>query len=185
MIKELESQLAERDTQLSALEAQGRALSPGAVVDAQAISELARVTIHALVLLSELLPTPEVLAHSMSLPLDALHAHLSVPEGTAAALDALGTDAAFAKACALLCHDGAAAARAVGDDYAIRVQAALGHLSPDVHRALPSLLEDVFARLAATLDTSQMITERAIVLEDSVQRYADTSAPVTPNPDSM
>lgn len=184
-IEELESQLAERDTQLSALEAQGRALSPGAVVDAQAISELARVTIHALVLLSELLPTPEVLAHSMSLPLDALHAHLSVPEGTAAALDALGTDAAFAKACALLCHDGAAAARAVGDDYAIRVQAALGHLSPDVHRALPSLLEDVFARLAATLDTSQMITERAIVLEDSVQRYADTSAPVTPNPDSM
>ena len=61
--------------------------------------------------------------------------------------------------------------------------ASIKRLPRELADAVPALLADVFARLIATLNTSEMVTERAMVLEESVQRYAD-SAPVTPMPDS-
>ena len=175
-IEDLQAQLAARDADVAALAAADGARGAEAHV---------ALCVYSLAMVSALLPPQDALALSMSLPLPAVHA-LFAPDhaATPGALDAMQAahGAPFAHAADLL-HASGDARRAESRALVARVREVLERLPRELADAVPALLADVFARLIATLNTSEMVTERAMVLEESVQRYAD-SAPVTPMPDS-
>lgn len=185
-IEDLQEQLEARDAQLAAAAAGGGAHSAAALhARARAAEEHVALCLYSLALLGALLPAKDALALSMSLPVTSLHALFAAdgpPEP--GALDAVrhAHGAAFEHAAQLLVASGDAR-RAASDAFARRVADVLDSLPSELRVAIPTLLADVFARLIATLNTSEMVTERAMVLEESVQRYVD-SAPVTPMPDA-
>ncbi|WFD45293.1 hypothetical protein MPSI1_003975 [Malassezia psittaci] len=186
-IEDLQAQLSARDAELVAMTENPEAnASSSLLLRARNAEELVTTCLYSLVLFSALLPDKDVLALSMSLPLIALHklfAAAASDGSDSITLDdirrAHGTP--FEQAMHMLFASGEVR-RADNAVYAQRVQQVLDRLPNELRTALPTLLEDVFNRLLATLNTSEMITERAMVLEESVQRYAD-SAPATPMPE--
>ncbi|WFC97042.1 hypothetical protein MBRA1_003709 [Malassezia brasiliensis] len=174
-IEDLQAQLAARDADVAALAQTDGARGAEAHV---------ALCVYSLAMLSALLPARDALALSMSLPLPAVRA-LFAPDDPASpgALDALlaAHGAPLAHAADLLRASGDAR-RAESRAWLARVREVLQALPPALADAVPALLADVFARLVATLNTSEMVTERAMVLEESLHRCAD-SAPVTPMPD--
>ena len=51
------------------------------------------------------------------------------------------------------------------------------------HHAVATLAAQVMTRVVGTLDASHMVTERAMVLEETVRGYTDTSASDAPSID--
>lgn len=179
VIAQLEDKIEDLEEQLAAK----RASLPTPVT--QEHDHVEALCLYALVLVGALLPDGEALAHSMSLPLDALHALFAPPrfdeEGRAdlAALPVAAASAALRTTLECLRAAGPAQKRTSSLAFVSRVQQTLDSLSPSATSAagphgIASLVSDVFARLLGTLDTSEMITERAKVLEDSVHGYNDT-----------
>lgn len=185
-IEDLQEQLQARDAELAATAAgEGAGSASALLARARAAEEQLAVCLYSLALVSALLPPEDALAHSMSLPLTAVHALFAATQpGTPSALEAVraayGT--AFDSAVHMLLASGDTP-RAASPAFAHRVDAVLASLPSELRPAISALLADVFSRLIATMNTSEMVTERAIVLEESVQRYVD-SAPVTPMPDA-
>ncbi|WFD01302.1 hypothetical protein MYAM1_004064 [Malassezia yamatoensis] len=186
-IEDLQAQLSARDAEFVALTENPEAnASSSLLLRARNAEELVTTCLYSLVLFSALLPDKDVLALSMSLPLIALHNLFAaaISDGSESiTLDDIrrAHGSPFEQAMQMLFASGEVR-RAENAKYAQRVQQVLDRLPNELRTALPALLEDVFNRLLATLNTSEMITERAMVLEESVQRYAD-SAPATPMPD--
>ncbi|WFD28177.1 hypothetical protein MNAN1_003183 [Malassezia nana] len=174
-IEELEAQLAQRDT------------SSGDVSQSSLSDAPLDVCLYALVLIGTLLPEGDALLHSMSLPLDAVRRLFAPPTATdeADALDTLRRVPALDTACSLAHASGAAARRALGHAFAARVMDTAHTLAVDAHRQVPALVTDVMGRLASTLDTSEMLTDRALVLEESLRRATFASNPPTPQPDTI
>ncbi|KOS12853.1 hypothetical protein Malapachy_0456 [Malassezia pachydermatis] len=148
--------------------------------------------LYAIMVISAMLPDKEALAHSMSLPMERLRVFFASPThpsaATSSAMQAAWQaqdPAAWSKIHAILDTSHAARSRTVDDTFAARVHALLEAVTQDPEHRMHTLLSDVVSRIAGTLDTSAMITERAIVLEDTMHRYTDMSAPVTPNIDDM
>ncbi|SHO79237.1 Uncharacterized protein MSYG_3586 [Malassezia sympodialis ATCC 42132] len=176
-IEELETQLAQRDAASSA------DVSSASMADAPL-----DLCLYALVLVGALLPEGDALLHSMSLPLDAVR-QLFAPPAPAAdaadALDVLRRVPALDAVCAMAQASGSAAHRATGRAFAERVMQAVSRMAADAHRQVPALVTDVMGRLASTLDTSEMVADRALVLEESVRTSTYASHPPTPQPDAL
>lgn len=179
VIAQLEDKIEDLEEQLAAK----RASLPTPAT--QEHEHVEAMCLYALVLVGALLPDGEALAHSMSLPLDALHALFAPPrfdgEGRAdlAALPVAAASAALRTTLECLRAAGPAQKRTSSVAFVSRVRQTLDSLSSSATstvgpHGIASLVSDVFARLLGTLDTSEMITERAKVLEDSVHGYNDT-----------
>ncbi|WFD31970.1 hypothetical protein MSPP1_003012 [Malassezia sp. CBS 17886] len=180
-IEHLDAQLHERD-ELAALAVGGAAGSaagaPMLVERVQALEGQMAVCMYSLVLLSALLPERDALAHSMSLSLPALHALFvgpPVPAASAAsaALDTIDVQHPDALQAALAHTLPMSSARVSSAAFAQRVEVVLTSLPGDMGPAVLALLADISSRLLVTLDTSQMMAERAVALEESFQRYID------------
>lgn len=178
-IEELETQLAQREASSGADAASAGASLADTPLD---------VCLYALMLMSALLPEGDALLHSMSLPLDAVHQLFAAPAREAEEadpLEALRRVPALDAACALAQASDAAAHRATGHTFAARVAQTVHMVASDAHRQVPLLVTDVMTRLASTLDTSEMVTDRALVLEEAVRRATFASNPPTPQPDAL
>lgn len=174
--------IAQLEDRIEDLEEQLAAKSASLPVVAPKPSESDDTSLYALVLIGALLPDDDALAHSMSLPLNALHALFAPPEAqedTPSA--ALPPVPALLATCDLL----DVTWRTTTPAFAERVKHLLDGvlLEGTTHHAVAMLAARVMARVVGTLDTSHMVTERAMVLEETVRGYTDTSASDAPSID--
>jgi len=176
VIAQLEDRIEDLEEQLAA---QSAASLP---VVAPKPSESDDTSVYALVLIHALLPEEDALARSMSLSLDALRALFAPPEPTEDTLSAALPPVPGLLAARDLLD---VTSRATSPVLAERVQHLLDSVLREgvTHHAVATLAAQVMTRVVGTLDTSHMVTERAMVLEETVRGYADTSASDAPSID--
>ena len=176
VIAQLEDRIEDLEEQLAA---QSAASLP---VVAPKPSESDDTSVYALVLIHALLPEEDALARSMSLSLDALRALFAPPERTEDTLSAALPPVPGLLAARDLLD---VTSRATSPVLAERVQHLLDSVLREgvTHHAVATLAAQVMTRVVGTLDTSHMVTERAMVLEETVRGYADTSASDAPSID--
>ena len=176
MIAQLEDRIEDLEEQLAARSA----ASVPAVVPKP--SESDEMSVYALVLVHALLPEDDVLARSMSLSLDALRALFAPPEPTEDTLSAALPPVPGLLAARDLLD---VTPRATSPVLAERVRRLLDSVLREgtTHHAVATLAAQVMTRVVGTLDASHMVTERAMVLEETVRGYTDTSASDAPSID--
>lgn len=176
VIAQLEDRIEDLEEQLAA---QSAASLP---VVAPKPTESDDTSVYALVLIHALLPEEDALARSMSLSLDALRALFAPPVPTEDTLSAALPPVPGLLAARDLLD---VTSRATSPVLAERVQHLLDSVLREgvTHHAVATLAAQVMTRVVGTLDTSHMVTERAMVLEETVRGYADTSASDAPSID--
>lgn len=176
VIAQLEDRIEDLEEQLAARSA----ASVPAVVPKP--SESDEMSVYALVFVHALLPEDDVLARSMSLSLDALRALFAPPEPTEDTLSAALPPVPGLLAARDLLD---VTPRATSPVLAERVRRLLDSVLREgtTHHAVATLAAQVMTRVVGTLDASHMVTERAMVLEETVRGYTDTSASDAPSID--
>lgn len=174
--------IAQLEDRIEDLEEQLAAKSASLPVVAPKPSESEDTGLYALVLMGALLPDDDALAHSMSLPLDALRALFAPPEAPEDTPTAALPPVPALRATLDLLD---VTSRTTTAAFAERVQRVLDSVLHEgtTHDAVATLAARVMARVVGTLDTSHMVTERAMVLEETVRGYTDTSASDAPSID--